>query len=84
MKTKAHRPSIPTFIASFFLGIAQIITWGGSFYLIAVLAALASKDMGWPQRWIYRSLSLGMLVSGMLSPVVGRIIALGRQNYSHV
>ena len=75
MKTKAHHPPKPTFIASFFLGIAQIITWGGSFYLIAVLAAPASKDMGWPQQWIYGSLSLGMLVSGMLSPVVGRMIA---------
>lgn len=31
--------------------------------------------MGWPQQWIYGSLSLGMLVSVVFSPLVGRTIA---------
>lgn len=74
MQSVTETPLKPTIVASTLLGIAQIITWGGSFFLIAVLAEPVSKDTGWSQQWIYGSLSLGMLVSGLLSPLVGRMI----------
>lgn len=57
------------------LGVVQIIAWGGSFYIMAVLAAPISRETGWSQQWIYGALSLAILVSGMLAPLSGRIIA---------
>lgn len=57
------------------LGIVQIIAWGGSFYIMAVLAAPVSRETGWSQQWIYGALSLAILLSGLLAPLGGRIIA---------
>lgn len=64
----------PTITTSVILGLGQILTWGGSFFLMAVLAAPVVSDTGWPRQWVYGSLSLGMLVAGLLSPWVGRKI----------
>ncbi|MGY4494800.1 putative MFS family arabinose efflux permease [Pseudomonas sp. TE3610] len=68
-------PQRPTLTASTLLGIAQIIAWGGSFYLIAVLAAPVVADTGWSQAWVYGALSLAILISGLLAPAVGRLVA---------
>lgn len=57
------------------LGLVQILTWGGSFFLLSILADSIVKDTGWSQQWVLGALSLGMLVSGLLSPWVGRLIA---------
>ncbi|WP_266157053.1 MFS transporter [Dyella silvatica] len=57
------------------LGLAQILVWGGSFFLMAVLADPVVRDTGWPRQWVYGSLSLGILISGLLSPRVGQLIA---------
>ncbi len=70
-----ERPQRPTLTASTLLGIAQIIAWGGSFYLIAVLAAPVVADTGWNQAWVYGALSLAILISGLLAPAVGRLVA---------
>lgn len=56
------------------LGIVQIFAWGGSFYLLTVVAAPILADTGWPLPWIIGSLSVGLLVSGMVSPRVGNAI----------
>ena len=50
------------------LGIAQILAWGSSYYLLAVLAGPIAKDTGWPLTWIMGALSIGLLVSGLVSP----------------
>ncbi|MFS2225805.1 MFS transporter [Pantoea sp. B65] len=42
---------------------------------MAVLAAPVVRETGWSQQWVYGALSLGILVSGLLSPLSGRIIA---------
>lgn len=68
-------PARPSIVNSSLLGIAQIIAWGGSFYLTAVLAAAVVHDTGWTQAWVYGSLSVGILVSGLLAPVVGKLIS---------
>ena len=69
MISARHRAAI---IAA--VGIAQILAWGSSYYLIAVLAEPVARDTGWPLAWIVGGLSLGFLVSGLVSPRVGRMI----------
>jgi MFS family permease len=56
------------------VGIAQILAWGSSYYLLAVLAGPVAKDTGWPLTWIMGALSIGLLVSGIVSPRVGHLI----------
>jgi MFS family permease len=56
------------------LGTAQILAWGMSYYLIAVLAKPIDDDTGWGLGWIVGGLSLGFLVSGLASPPIGRLI----------
>ena len=56
------------------VGLAQILAWGSSYYLISVLATPIAHDTGWPHPWIMGGLSLGFLVSGLISPAVGRMI----------
>ena len=56
------------------IGTAQILAWGSSYYLTAVLAGPVAADTGWSMAWIVGGLSLGFLVSGLVSPRVGRLI----------
>jgi MFS family permease len=63
-----HRLIIPA------LGITQILAWGSTFYLLAVLAAPIVKDTGWSYDWVVAGLSLGLAVAGLVSPRVGRAI----------
>lgn len=56
------------------IGMAQILSWGSSYYLPAVLAAPISADTGWPLEWVTGALSIALLVSGLISPRVGRLI----------
>ena len=58
------------------LGITQILAWGSTYYLLAVLAKPIAADTGWPLPWIVGGLSLGMLIQGVVSPYVGD--AIGR------
>src|SRR6202521_1562840 len=58
------------------LGIAQILGWGTSYYLPAVLAAPIVADTGWSLAWVVGGLSLGLLTAGLISPWVGHAIAL--------
>ncbi|AXQ93462.1 MFS transporter [Cereibacter azotoformans] len=57
------------------LGVVQILAWGSSYYLMAVLATPIAADTGWPLPWVVGSLSVGLLVAGLASPLVGRTIA---------
>jgi len=65
----------PALWSNCLLGIAQILVWGGSFFLIAVLADPVVKDTGWSRQWVYGSLSLGIFISALLAPMAGRLIA---------
>jgi MFS family permease len=57
------------------LGITQIFAWGSTFYLPAVLAPLIASDTGWPYDLTVGGVSVGLLVAGLASPRVGRLIA---------
>ena len=56
------------------LGLTQILAWGSSYYLLAVLAPVVAADTGWPLPWIVGGLSLGLMAAGFISPRVGRTI----------
>ncbi|WP_240673215.1 MFS transporter [Pseudomonas aeruginosa] len=56
------------------LGITQILAWGSTFYLPAVLASPIARDTGWSLSAVVGGLSLGMLVAGLCSPVAGRLL----------
>jgi MFS family permease len=56
------------------LGVCQILAWGSSYYLPAVLAVPIASATGWSPTWILGGLSIGLLVSGLVSPRVGRTI----------
>ena len=56
------------------LGIGQVLVWGSSYYLPAVLAKPVADTTGWPLSWVICGLSLGLLVSGLVSPKVGDLI----------
>lgn len=56
------------------VGTAQILAWGSSYYLLAVLAGPIAADTGWSLAWVMGALSIGLLVSGLVAPRVGHII----------
>ena len=56
------------------LGVVQILTWGSSFYLPAVLARPIAENTAWPLAWVVGGLSLGLLVAAFASPPVGAAI----------
>ncbi|HWV52776.1 MFS transporter [Pseudorhodoplanes sp.] len=56
------------------LGITQILGYGTTFYLLAVLALPMSKDTGWPLDRIAIGLSIGLLVGALAAPAIGRAI----------
>ncbi len=56
------------------LGIAQILAWGTSFYFPAVFAGPIVADTGWSLGFVVGGTSIGLLVAGLISPQVGKII----------
>jgi predicted MFS family arabinose efflux permease len=68
----AQQPSPRVVITA--LGFAQILGWGTSFYFPAVLAAPIVADTGWSLAWVVGGTSIGLLVAGLISPQVGRLV----------
>jgi hypothetical protein len=56
------------------LGMAQILAWGTSFYFPAVFAEPIVGDTGWSLGLVVGGTSVGLLVAGLISPQVGRVI----------
>ena len=57
------------------LGVTQILAWGMSFYLLTVLGEPISSDTGWPLTLVVAGFSAALLMSGLTSPLTGRLIA---------
>ena len=53
------------------LGTTQILAWGSSYYLLAVLAKPIAAETGWPLGWTVGGVSLGLLTAGLVSARVG-------------
>lgn len=56
------------------LGVTQILAWGSSYYLPAVLAKPIAVDTGWSFTWVVAGLSIGLLTSALVSPLTGNAI----------
>ena len=56
------------------LGVAQILGWGTSFYFPAVFAGPIVADTGWSLGLVVGGASVGLLVAGLISPQVGRLV----------
>jgi predicted MFS family arabinose efflux permease len=56
------------------LGVTQILAWGSSYYLPAVLAKPMAASTGWSLSWVVGGLSVGLLAAGLVAPKVGRTI----------
>ena len=56
------------------LGFTQILGYGTSFYLLAVLAAPIQADTGWSLPEISAGLSIGLFAAGLSAPLVGRFV----------
>jgi len=62
------------FVVTTSIGIGQILAWGSSYYLLTVLAGPVVRATGWSETWVIGALSLGLLISGLVSPRVGHLI----------
>lgn len=58
------------------LGVSQILAWGTSFYFPAVFAQPIVDETGWSLGYVVGGISLGLLVAGLISPQVGKLIDL--------
>lgn len=56
------------------LGIGQILSWGSTFYLLAVLAGPITADTGWSSSLVVAGVSVGLVIAGLGSPRVGALI----------
>ena len=56
------------------LGLTQILAWGSTYYLPAVLAQPIALDSGWSPTLVIGGLSIALLTAGLASPKVGRLI----------
>jgi MFS family permease len=56
------------------LGVTQILAWGSSYYLPAVLVKPIAAETGWPLGWVVAGLSCGLLAAGIVSPLSGGLI----------
>jgi predicted MFS family arabinose efflux permease len=70
--TDKLRPGSGTVVTA--LGVTQILAWGSSYYLLAVLAEPIAADTGWSPAWIVGALSMGLLIEGLAAPTVGAAI----------
>jgi MFS family permease len=56
------------------LGTAQLICWGTSYYLIGVFGQRIAEDFGWSITLVHSGLSGALVVMGLTSGFVGRLI----------
>jgi predicted MFS family arabinose efflux permease len=54
------------------LGFHQIFAWGSSYYLLTVLAAPIARDTGWSITLVTAGISIGLISSGLVSPLAAR------------
>lgn len=61
-------------VAIFCLGLSQLLHWGLSYYLIGVFGGRIAADTGWSHATVYSGFSVALLVMGVLSSPIGRLV----------
>ena len=56
------------------IGLSQLICWGISYYLVGVFGGRITADLGWSPTLTYAGFSIALIVMGLSSPLVGRLI----------
>jgi MFS family permease len=56
------------------LGVTQILAWGALFYPPVLTVPLIAAEHGWSMTFAMGGFSLALLVAGLVSPLVGRLI----------
>jgi MFS family permease len=64
----------PLHIAVHCLGIAQITSWGTSYYCLGVLAKPLAADLGWGLGTVFLGFSISLIVMAIVSAPIGRLI----------
>lgn len=64
----------PRWLVASGLGLAQMLAFGTTLYLLTVLGQPMSEDTGWPPPWIFGGMSAGSLAGAAVAPRAGRWI----------
>jgi MFS family permease len=56
------------------MGLAQLVSWGISYYLIGIFGEKMLIELGWTRPIVYGGFSFGLVVMGCASSLVGRAI----------
>lgn len=56
------------------LGLTQWLAWGSTYYLVTVIAASVAADLGWSLASVVAGLSFGLVIAGLISPLIGDAI----------
>jgi len=56
------------------LGVTQLLAWGSTYYLPAVMADPICDDLQLSRSWFFGVFSAALLLSGLLGPAAGRMI----------
>jgi MFS family permease len=72
LQLTAFPESAPKWIVASGLGLAQMLAFGTSLYLLTVLAEPIHEDTGWSLQWIVGGMSVGLLAGAIVAPSVGR------------
>lgn len=57
------------------VGLAQLINWGITYYLLGAFGSAIANDTSWGQPLIFSGLTLAMGIMGLISPISGRLLA---------
>jgi MFS family permease len=55
------------------LGLSQIIGWGTTYYALGTLAEPIMAETGWSRTFVFSAFSAALLLTGLVSPVAGRM-----------
>lgn len=64
----------PRWVVASGVGLAQMLAFGTSLYLLTVLGQPIRADTGWPLAWIIGGMSAGQLAGAAVAPRIGRWI----------
>ncbi|MFB9262622.1 MFS transporter [Bradyrhizobium erythrophlei] len=56
------------------LGLGQLVSWGVTYYLIGGFGEQIAADLGWSRDVVYGGFAASLLVMGLSSPLVGRLV----------